>query len=62
MRWGWGQRWEEMNSRPPSTKGDGNSTTSQRTSWAFLVGIKNSIFRSRRHKQKHLTRKNSSNI
>jgi hypothetical protein len=25
MRWGWGQRWEEMNSRPPSTKGDGNS-------------------------------------
>ena len=24
-RWGWGQRLEEMISRPPSTKGDGNS-------------------------------------
>jgi len=38
------------------------TTSAQRTSWAFLAGIKNSIFLSRRHKRKHLTRKNSSNI
>ena len=25
MRWGWGAEWEEMNFRPPSPKGDGNS-------------------------------------
>jgi len=44
------------------TRYDNTHTSAQRTSWTFLAGIKNSIFLSRRHKRKHLTHKNSSNI
>ena len=52
--------YRQMPNSVPTRSIRSRSTTSQRSSTAFLAGIKNSNFRFLRNEQKHRTRKNSS--